>query len=125
MAAAEAVPAAGSGRSAGAPPVTGAGTTAVEPAPFGADPARSVRASITQSSVERVFAILIAVAAIGFGAVNLPAVVGQLPHLDPVWGPVTTGAVAASFLFVGASAFFQRSPRSRRSSVPSCSSSRS
>lgn len=96
MAAADAAPAAGPAR------------TITESAPFGADPARSVRASITQGSVERVFSILIAVAAIGFGLVNLPAVIGQLPHLDPLWGPVTTGAVAASFLFVGASAFFQR-----------------
>ncbi len=80
----------------------------VEPAPFGVDPTRGVRPTITQASVERLFAILIAVAAIGFGAANIPNVVGQLPYLDPVWGPVSACALAASFLFVGASVFAQR-----------------
>ena len=59
-----------------------------EPAPFGVDPARGVRPSITQASVERAFAILIAVAAIGFGAINVPNVLQQLPSLDPFWGPL-------------------------------------
>lgn len=78
-----------------------------EDAPFGADPSRSVRATITQASVERAFAILIAVAALGFGATTVPAVLGQLPYLDPVWGPVVACGVAASFLFVGASVFIR------------------
>ncbi|MBT2503061.1 sensor histidine kinase [Curtobacterium sp. ISL-83] len=80
----------------------------VEPAPFGVDPSRSVRASFTQASVERVFAILIAVAALGFGATTVPAVLAQLPYLDPVWGVAAASAVAASFVFVGVSAFVQR-----------------
>jgi signal transduction histidine kinase len=77
-------------------------------APFGADPSRSVRATITQASVERAFAILIAVAALGFGATTVPAVLNQLPYLDPVWGPVVACGLAASFLFVGASVFVRR-----------------
>lgn len=81
---------------------------AVGAAPFGADPARSVRPTITQASVERAFAILLAVAALGFGLADAPAVLAQLPYLDPFWGPVVAGALAASFLFVGASAFVQR-----------------
>lgn len=80
-----------------------------EPAPFGVDPARGVRPSITQASVERAFAILIAVAAIGFGAINVPNVLQQLPSLDPFWGPLAAGLLGASFLFVGVSAFAQRS----------------
>lgn len=79
-----------------------------EPAPFGVDPARGVRPSITQASVERAFAILIAVAAIGFGAINVPNVLQQLPSLDPFWGPLAAGLLGASFLFVGVSAFAQR-----------------
>ncbi|ROP60389.1 sensor histidine kinase [Curtobacterium sp. ZW137] len=79
-----------------------------EVSPFGADPARSVRATITQGSTERAFAILLAVAAIGFGAAFAPSVVAQLPYLDPVWGPVSALAVGASFLLVGVSAFVQR-----------------
>ncbi|MBT1543758.1 sensor histidine kinase [Curtobacterium aurantiacum] len=82
--------------------------TVVEPAPFGADPARSVRASITQASVERAFAILLAMAAVGLGIVDAPAVLEQLPYLDPFWGPAVTLALAASFVFVGVSAFVQR-----------------
>ena len=77
-------------------------------APFGADPSRSVRATITQASVERAFSILIAVAALGFGATTVPAVLAQLPYLDPVWGPVVACGLAASFLFVGASVFIRR-----------------
>ncbi|WFR66561.1 hypothetical protein P9139_17575 [Curtobacterium flaccumfaciens] len=102
MTAADAVPGAG--------PASAARSTpgASEPGPFGADPARSVRASITQASVERAFAILIALAALGFGATTVPAVLDQLPYLDPVWGPVVACGLAASFLFVGASAFVQR-----------------
>ncbi|WP_336698881.1 hypothetical protein [Curtobacterium sp. USHLN213] len=107
MTAADAAPGAGAGAGAGA---TAARTAAgrIEPAPFGADPARSVRASITQASVERAFAILLAVAALGFGATTVPAVLSQLPYLDPVWGPVVALALAASFLFVGASVFARR-----------------
>lgn len=101
MSAAEAVPGQGSG-SAAAPRVVG------EPAPFGVDPARNVRASITQASVERAFAIFVAVAAIGFGAINVPAVLEQFPNLHPVWGPVSAGAVAVSFVFVGVSAVVNR-----------------
>ncbi|WIE77852.1 ATP-binding protein [Curtobacterium sp. MCSS17_016] len=82
--------------------------TVVEPAPFGADPARSVRASITQASVERAFAILLAMAAIGLGIVDAPAVLQQLPYLDPFWGPTLMLALAASFVFIGVSAFVQR-----------------
>lgn len=82
--------------------------TVVEPAPFGADPARSVRASITQASVERAFAILLAMAAIGLGIVDAPAVLEQLPYLDPFWGPTLMLALAASFVFIGVSAFVQR-----------------
>ncbi|MBF4609696.1 ATP-binding protein [Curtobacterium sp. VKM Ac-2889] len=84
------------------------GRTAVEPAPFGADPARSVRASITQASVERAFAILLAMAAIGLGIVDAPAVVQQLPYLDPFWGPTLMLALAASFVLIGVAAFVQR-----------------
>lgn len=119
MTAADAAPGNGAGAGpgttagAGAAPAAGAGAArtavgAIEPAPFGADPARSVRASITQASVERAFAILIAVAALGFGATTVPAVLSQLPYLDPVWGPVAACALAASFLFVGASVFVRR-----------------
>ena len=79
-----------------------------EPAPFGVDPSRSVRPAVTQASVERVFAVVMAGAAIGFGAVNVPNVLQQLPVLDPVWGPVAAGSLAASFLFVGVSAILQR-----------------
>ncbi|MEN0103447.1 MAG: ATP-binding protein [Curtobacterium sp.] len=79
-----------------------------EAAPFGVDPARSVRATITQASTERAFAILLAVAAIGFGAAFAPSVVTQLPYLDPVWGPASALAVGASFVLVGVSAFVQR-----------------
>ncbi|WP_144763624.1 sensor histidine kinase [Curtobacterium sp. 9128] len=79
-----------------------------EVAPFGVDPARSVRATITQASTERAFAILLAVAAIGLGAAFAPAVVTQLSVLDPVWGPVSALVAGASFLFVGVSAFVQR-----------------
>ncbi|WP_144714007.1 sensor histidine kinase [Curtobacterium pusillum] len=112
MATADAAP--GAGSAASARPATGRvqpGRTEPdrnEPAPFGADPARSVRASITQASVERAFAILIAVAALGFGATTVPAVLDQLPFLDPLWGPVVVCALAASFLFVGASVFVPR-----------------
>lgn len=82
--------------------------TAVEPTPFGADPARSVRTSITQASVERAFAILLAMAAVGLGIVDAPAVLQQLPYLHPYWGPVVALALAASFVLVGVSAFVQR-----------------
>jgi signal transduction histidine kinase len=77
-------------------------------APFGADPSRSVRATITQASVERAFTILIALAALGFGATTVPAVLDQLPYLHPVWGPVVVCGLAASFLFVGVSVFVPR-----------------
>jgi signal transduction histidine kinase len=91
-----------------AAPAAGAARTTREPAPFGADPARSVRASISQGTLERAYAILMAVAALAFGASTIPAVVDQLPYLDPVWGPIAATALAASFLFLGASAFVQR-----------------
>ncbi|MBF4613832.1 sensor histidine kinase [Curtobacterium sp. VKM Ac-1376] len=77
-------------------------------APFGADPSRAVRATITQASMERVFSILLAVAVIGFGVADAPAVLAQLPYLHPVWGPVSAITVAASFLFVSASAIVPR-----------------
>ncbi|GAA3337264.1 hypothetical protein GCM10017714_03550 [Curtobacterium pusillum] len=110
MTAAHAAPGAGSAPGAGAGSAAAARTTSgsTEPAPFGADPARTVRASITQASVERAFAILIAVAALGFGATTVPAVLDQLPYLDPVWGPAVACGLAASFLFVGASVFVKR-----------------
>lgn len=98
----------GGSRAARAVDRVGSAPDGPDPSPFGADPSRSVRATITQASVERAFAILIALAAIGFGAANAPSVIAQLPHLDPVWGPLITGSVAASFLFVGASAYAQR-----------------
>ena len=81
---------------------------ASEPAPFGTDPLRGARPAITQASVERLFAILIALAAVGYGAVYAPSVVGQLPYLDPVWGPVSAALLGASFVVVGVSAFVQR-----------------
>lgn len=105
---------AGPTRSAGAPAgAAGAarpadGAIPAEPAPFGADPLRGVRPTITQASVERLFAILIAIAAVAYGAVYAPQVVGQLPYLDPVWGPVAAVALGASFVAVGVSAFAQR-----------------
>ncbi|MBF4608687.1 sensor histidine kinase [Curtobacterium sp. VKM Ac-1393] len=77
-------------------------------APFGADPARSVRASITQASVERAFSVLLAMTAVGLGIVDTPAVLAQLPYLDPFWGPVVALALGASFVLVGVSAFVQR-----------------
>jgi signal transduction histidine kinase len=80
----------------------------VDTAPFGIDPARSVRATITQGSVERAFSILLAVAAIGFGVADAPAVIAQLPYLDPFWGPVVPIVLGLSFVLVGASAFVQR-----------------
>jgi signal transduction histidine kinase len=79
-----------------------------ELAPFGADPSRSVRATVTQGSVERSFAILLAVFAIGFGLANASHVAEQLPYLDPVWGVVVPLALAAAFFLVGASVFVQR-----------------
>lgn len=77
-------------------------------APFGADPSRSVRATITQASVERAFTILLAMAAVGLGAVNVPNVVGQLRYLDPVCGPVLAVALGLSFVLVGIAAFVPR-----------------
>ncbi|MEK6343462.1 MAG: ATP-binding protein [Curtobacterium sp.] len=76
--------------------------------PFGADPSRNVRATITQASVERAFTILLAMGAVGLGVVDAPQVVGQLPSLHPVWGPLTVVALAASFAFVGVAAFLPR-----------------
>ncbi|WIB25357.1 ATP-binding protein [Curtobacterium sp. MCSS17_015] len=72
------------------------------------DPSRSVRATITQASLGRAFTILMAIAAIGFGAVNTPSLFRQLPSLDPFWAPATTIVVGLSLLVVGASAFAQR-----------------
>ncbi|MGN8049802.1 sensor histidine kinase [Curtobacterium sp. 22159] len=102
MAAADAVP--GAGSAAAARPAR----APREPAPFGADPARSVRATITQASLERAFTLLLAVAAIGFGATTAPAVLDQLPYLDPFWGPVVACALGVSFLVVGGSVFVRR-----------------
>ena len=79
-----------------------------EVAPFGADPARSVRATVSQASVERAFAILLAVFSIGFGLANATHVADQLPYLDPVWGVVVPSVLAAAFFLVGASVFVQR-----------------
>jgi signal transduction histidine kinase len=73
-----------------------------------ADPSRSVRASITQASLERAFTILMAIAAVGFGAANTPSLFRQLPYLDPFWGPASTVLVGVSLLAVGATAFLQR-----------------
>ncbi|WIB14547.1 ATP-binding protein [Curtobacterium sp. MCPF17_050] len=73
-----------------------------------ADPSRSVRATITQASLDRAFTILMAIAAIGFGAVNTPSLFKQLPLLDAFWAPATTIVVGLSLLAVGASAFVQR-----------------
>ncbi|MBP1302398.1 sensor histidine kinase [Curtobacterium sp. 1310] len=104
-------PARSAGVPAGAPDGSGSATDDVaptEPAPFGVDPLRGVRPALTQASVERLFAILIAVAAVGYGAVYAPAVVRQLPWLDPVWGPVAAAVLGASFVAVGVSAFAQR-----------------
>ncbi|QWS34168.1 sensor histidine kinase [Curtobacterium aetherium] len=72
------------------------------------DPSRSVRASITQASLERAFTILMAIAAVGFGAANTTSFFRQLPFLDPFWGPATASVVALSLLAVGASAALQR-----------------
>lgn len=80
----------------------------VDPASFATDPLRGVRSAITQASVERLFTILIAVTAIGFGALYAPKVLEQLPILDPVWGGVSAVALGASFLFVGSTVLVQR-----------------
>ncbi|OIH97060.1 sensor histidine kinase [Curtobacterium sp. MCBA15_001] len=79
-----------------------------EVAPFGADPARNVRATVSQASVERAFAILLAVFALGFGATNVSQVVAQLPFLDPVAGVVLPCVLAVSFVLVGVSVFVRR-----------------
>ncbi|WP_152998229.1 sensor histidine kinase [Curtobacterium luteum] len=76
--------------------------------PFGADPSRNVRATITQASVERAFTILLAMGAVGLGVVDAPLVLAQLPYLHPVWGLLTIVALAASFAFVGIAAFLPR-----------------
>lgn len=86
----------------------GPSPTVVGGAPFGADPSRNVRATITQASVERAFTILLAMAAVGLGAADTPAVLGQLPYLHPVWGPLVAVALAASFVFVAVAAFLPR-----------------
>jgi signal transduction histidine kinase len=72
------------------------------------DPSRAVRATITQASLERAFTILMAIAAIGFGAVNTPGLVKQLPSLDPFWAPATATVMALSLVAVGVSAFVPR-----------------
>lgn len=79
-----------------------------EVAPFGADPSRNVRATVSQASVERAFAILLAVFAIGFGATNAPQVLKQVGSLDATGGIVLPSALAASFLLVGVSVFVPR-----------------
>ncbi|MCJ1713391.1 sensor histidine kinase [Curtobacterium sp. VKM Ac-2922] len=76
-----------------------------EVAPFGSDPARGVRATISERSVERVLSIMLAVGGVCLGLVNAAQVLDQLPHLDPFWGPVAVGVFGAALLFVGASAF--------------------
>ncbi|WP_439688743.1 sensor histidine kinase [Curtobacterium sp. SP.BCp] len=118
-----AVPASGAGAGSGAASGPGAASRATSGpgpassggprsssagAPFGADPSRNVRATITQASVERAFTILLAMGAVGLGAVDAPQVLGQLPYLHPVWGPLTVVALAASFAFVGVAAFLPR-----------------
>ncbi len=92
-----------------------------EVAPFGADPARNVRATVSQASVERAFAILLAVFAFGFGAVNTQAVIKQLPALDPVMGIVVPVVLAASFVFV-ACRCSSGGWSNRRKSPPRCCS---
>ncbi len=58
--------------------------------------------------MERAFAILLAMTAVGLGIVDTPAVLAQLPYLDPFWGPVVAIALGASFVLVGVSAFVPR-----------------
>jgi signal transduction histidine kinase len=77
-------------------------------APFGPDPSRSVRASITQGSMERVFTILLAAAAVGFAVVDAPSVLGQLRYLDPLWAPVMVSVLALAIIATGVAAFVQR-----------------
>jgi signal transduction histidine kinase len=72
------------------------------------DPSRSVRATITQASLDRAFTILMAIAAIGFGAANIPGLLKQLPSLDPFWAPATAIGMALSLVAVGVSAIAQR-----------------
>ncbi|PZE59255.1 ATP-binding protein [Curtobacterium sp. MCPF17_001] len=73
-----------------------------------ADPSRSVRATITQASLDRAFTILMAIAAIGFGAVNVPGFLKQLPYLDAFWAPAAAITMALSLVAVGVSAIVQR-----------------
>ncbi|WIE60325.1 hypothetical protein DEI97_011185 [Curtobacterium sp. MCLR17_032] len=73
-----------------------------------ADPSRSVRATITQASLDRAFTILMAIAAIGFGAVNVPGLLKQLPYLDAFWAPAAAITMALSLVAVGISAIAQR-----------------
>ncbi|WIB59116.1 sensor histidine kinase [Curtobacterium sp. MCLR17_007] len=79
-----------------------------EVAPFGVDPSRNVRATVSQASVERAFAILLAVFAIGFGAVNVTTVLNQQRFLDVTGGVVLPVALAAAFMLVGVSVFVPR-----------------
>ncbi|WP_066515759.1 sensor histidine kinase [Curtobacterium ammoniigenes] len=79
--------------------------------PFGQDPARGVRAPITQATMDRAFAILLAVAAIGFSATTVPLVLAQLHALDPIAGPVSATIVGASIIFIAVGAVFQRVAR--------------
>jgi signal transduction histidine kinase len=90
---------------AGAASAAGAGRSG---AASWADPSRSVRATITQASLDRAFTILMAIAAIGFGAVNITGLLKQLPYLDPVWAPAAAIVMALSLVAVGVSAIAQR-----------------
>jgi signal transduction histidine kinase len=84
---------------------------AADAVPFGADPARGVRATINTSTVERAFARIVAIAGTGFGFVALPNALDQLfgDHavLNPFWGPLIALGVAASIVFTLVSAVFQ------------------
>jgi hypothetical protein len=80
---------------------------AADTVPFGADPARGVRATINTSTVERAFARIVAIAGTGFGVVALPNAIAQLPVLDPFWGPLIAIGVGASIVFTLVSAVYQ------------------
>ncbi|WIE53588.1 ATP-binding protein [Curtobacterium sp. MCBD17_003] len=79
--------------------------------PVAADPSRSIRPAITATTLERAIAVMLAAAALGFGAVTVPPVLQQLPSLDPVWGLVVALVVCASIVFVGATAVVRRLAR--------------
>lgn len=84
---------------------------AAETLPFGQDPSRGVRTPITQATMERAFAILLAVAALGFGGTTVPLMLAQLPALDPVGGPLSAVLVYATMLFIAVGAALPRLAR--------------